>query len=69
MIEGIAGVDHPAGAATTCPTYFSSRVAPPYLARSLRVPALPLGLARTGFPGCAPVSVHPVVAGTRGRVA
>lgn len=66
VIEAVA---HGAGASTTCPTYYSFRVTPPDLSRSLRVPAHPLDPSLAGFPGCGPISVHPVVPGTRGRVA
>lgn len=62
----VEGTDNPVGAATSCPKYPNLLVTPPDLTKSVRVRVTGLGSAPTGFPGCTPIYVHPVVAGTTG---
>jgi hypothetical protein len=63
MVEGIDG---PIGAATSCPYFPAFLVTPPGLTRSFNVPVPTVGGAASGFPGCAPLQVHPVVPSTTG---
>jgi hypothetical protein len=63
MVEGIDG---PMGTATSCPYFPAFLVTPPGLTRSFNVPMSTVGGASSGFPGCAPLQVHPVVPSTTG---
>lgn len=55
----VEGSDVPSGDATSCPTYPQLLVTAPGLTRSTPV--------STRMPGCSPLQVHPVVAGSAGR--
>ncbi len=54
----VEGSDVPVGSATSCPTYPGLLVTPPNTTRSTTI----IG----SLPGCAPIEVHPVVAGKTG---
>ena len=56
MVEGTAVS---VGTATSCPTYSALLVTPPNTKKSTRLTAV--------FPGCTPISVHPVVPGGGGN--
>jgi hypothetical protein len=62
----VEGTDNPVGQATSCPAYPYLLVTPPNLTKSVRVTVTGLGSAPAGFPGCSPIYVHPLVAGTTG---
>jgi hypothetical protein len=54
----VEGTDVPSGTETGCPSYPSLLVTTPNTTESVRIPL--------GLPGCSPLEVHPVVAGTSG---
>ena len=54
----VEGTSVPVGGATSCPTYSALEVTPPGETHSVRL--------NVGLPGCSPLQVHPVVAGTSG---
>jgi hypothetical protein len=54
----VEGTDVPVGSATSCVSYPALLVTPPNLTDSVRVTAT--------LPGCSPIEVHPVVAGSSG---
>ncbi len=60
----VEGTDVPTGTDTSCPFYPSFLVTPPDETHSVTVKAGAGG--SNGFPGCSPISVNPVVAGTTG---
>jgi hypothetical protein len=54
----VEGTDNPVGTARSCPTYRDLLVTPPDMTSSTVVDA--------SLPGCSPLQVHPIVAGTTG---
>jgi hypothetical protein len=62
----IEGVDHPLGAATSCPVYPKFSVTPPGETRSVTITAGVAGGNQPGFFGCGPIVVNPVVPGMSG---
>jgi len=64
----VEGTDNPVGSATSCTYYPSYLVTPPGETHSVTVSAgVVQGSNISGFPGCSPISVNPVVPGTTGR--
>jgi len=64
----VEGTDNPLGA-QPCPYYLYLLVTPPNLTKEVRVQVFGLGTQPGGLPGCSPIEVHPVVAGTTGSPA
>lgn len=65
----VEGSDVPSGTATSCTSYPSFLVTPPNETHSVTITASAGGSGSSqGFPGCAPITVNPVVPGTSGRL-
>ncbi len=65
----VEGSDVPSGTATSCASYPSFLVTPPAETHSVTVAASTGGSGSSqGFPGCAPITVNPVVPGTSGNL-
>jgi len=65
----VEGSDVPSGTATSCTSYPSFLVTPPNETHSVTVAASTGGSgSSSGFPGCAPITVNPVVPGTSGTL-
>ena len=63
----IEGTDHPMGNQTTCPYYPRLAVTPPDTTQSVEVGIQFPGTSLSGFPGCTPIRVDPIVPGSLGR--
>lgn len=64
----VEGGDNPLNGATSCTTYPKLLVTPPNLTQSTAITVGPPGSGITGFPGCAGLSVNPIVPGDSGRL-
>jgi hypothetical protein len=63
----IEGTDNPPSGGTSCTYYPYLLITPPNLTDSVRISVTDLSTNIVGFPGCAPIEVHPIVPGTTGR--
>ena len=61
----LEGTDVATGSGSSCPTYLGAIVTPPDQTVSTKL-KLVKGASRSGFPGCSPVQIHPMVKGTTG---
>jgi len=64
----VEGTDNPVGTATSCTYYPLFLVTPPGETQSVTVSVSLAGSNISGFPGCSPISVNPVVPGSTGRL-